>query len=43
MNALRELVNNLFNESFYEKRKKAINFLTAFFISYKSEIKNFPK
>ena len=46
MNALRALVNNLFKESFYGKRKKkkkAINVLTAFFISHKSNIKIFLK
>ena len=41
--ALRALVNNSVKESFYEKRKKAINILTAFFISHKSDIKIFLK
>ena len=42
---LRALVNNLIKENFYEKRKKkkAINILIAFFISYKSDVKNFLK
>ena len=45
MNALRALVNNLFKESFYGKRKKkkVINILTAFFISHKNNIKIFLK
>ena len=43
MNALRILVNNPFKESFYRKRKKKINILTAFFISYKNGIKTFQK
>ena len=38
---LRILVNNLVKENFY--RKNAINALTAFFIPYKSDIKNFIK
>ena len=41
-NTVRALVNNLFKEIFYGKRKekkKIINVLTVFFISYKSEIK----
>ena len=42
MNALRIMVNNPFKESFYGKRKKkAINVLTTFFISHKSDIKTF--
>ena len=36
------MVNNLFKENFYEKRKK-INVLTIFFIFHKSGIKNFLK
>ena len=41
---LRVLVNNLFKESFYEKRKKkVINILTAFFISHKKWCQNFSK
>ena len=45
MNALRALVNNLFKEIFYGKRKKKIiiNVLTAFFISHKSDVKIFLK
>ena len=42
--ALRVLVNNLVKESFYGKRKKkkkAINILTVFFISHKSDVKTF--
>ena len=30
MDTLRPMVNNTFKENFYEKRKKAINVLTAF-------------
>ena len=41
-NALRVLVNNLFKENFYGK-KKVINILTTFFISYKSGVKTFLK
>ena len=41
-NALRVLVNNLFEKSFYGK-KKTINILTIFFISHKSGIKIFLK
>ena len=42
MSVLRALVKNPIKESFYEKRKKkAINILTVFFISYKSDIKTF--
>ena len=39
------MVNNLFKESFYEKRKrkKTINVLTVFFIFYKSNVKTFLK
>ena len=39
MSALRTLVKNTIKESFYGKKKKAINFLTNFFISYKSDSK----
>ena len=39
---LRVLVNNLFKESFY-KKKKTINVLIIFFIFYKSSIKIFLK
>ena len=43
-NTFRALVNNLFKESFYEKRKKkVINILTIFFISHKSSVKTFLK
>ena len=41
--ALRALVNNSVKESFYEKRKKAINILTAFFIFHKNDVKSFLK
>ena len=41
--ALRALVKNLIKESFYGKKKKTINVLTAFFISHKSDIKTFLK
>ena len=36
---IRVLVNNLFKEKFYEKKK--INVLIAFFISHKSGVKIF--
>ena len=39
MSVLRALVKNLVKESFYKKKKKTINILTAFFISHKSDIK----
>ena len=38
---LRALVKNPIKENLYEKRKKPINVLTAFFISHKSDIKTF--
>ena len=42
--AIRALINNLFKENFYEKRKKkVINVLTVFFISHKSDVKTFLK
>ena len=42
--ALRVLVNNLFKEIFYGKRKeKIINILTIFSISHKSGVKTFLK
>ena len=41
-NTLRALVNNLFKESFYTK-KKTINILTVFFIFHKNSIKTFLK
>ena len=40
---LRALVKNSVKESFYEKSKKIINVLTAFFISHKSDAKIFLK
>ena len=40
---LRTLVKNPVKENFYRKKKKTINVLTAFFISYKSDVKNFIK
>ena len=43
MDAFGTMVNNSFKESLYGKRKKIINFLIAFFISYKSGIKTFLK
>ena len=43
MSVLRTLVKNLVKENFYRKRKKLINVLIAFFISYKSDIKTFLK
>ena len=47
MNDLKVVVNNLFKESFYEKRKKkVINILTDFFfffIFHKSGVKTFLK
>ena len=45
-NALKIIINNPFNESFYEKKQKQkkINILTIFlFISHKSDIKIFLK
>ena len=39
-NAVRVLVNYPFKESFYGK-KKVINMLTAFLISYKNSVKTF--
>ena len=38
---LRALIKNPVKESFYEKRKKTINILTTFFISYKNDVKTF--
>ena len=43
MRALRVLVKNPIDESFYEKRKKMINILTVFFIFHKSDAKTFLK
>ena len=37
------LVNNPVKESFYEKRKKIINILIAFFIPHKNDVKIFLK
>ena len=45
-NVLRAMVNNPFKESFYGKRgrkKKPINVLTVFSISYKNSVKTFLK
>ena len=39
--ALRALVKNLVKDSFYRKRKKAINILTVFFISHKIDVKTY--
>ena len=43
--ALRALVKNPVTESFYGKgkKKKTINVFTTFFISHKSDVKNFLK
>ena len=45
IDALKAIVNNLFKESFYEKRKKkkTINVLTVFFIFHESGVKTFLK
>ena len=43
MDALKVMVNHLFKESFYEKRKKKINVLTVFSIFHKSGVKKFLK
>ena len=44
MDALKVMVNNLFKESFYGKRKKKLMLcLSAFSISYKSNVKTFLK
>ena len=40
-NIFRTLVNNSFKKKFYKKKK--INVLTVFFISYKSDVKTFLK
>ena len=43
-NVLRAMINNLFKESFMEKgKKKAINILIVFSISYKSDVQIFLK
>ena len=41
ISVLRVLVKNPVKESFYGKRKKIINILTAFFIFHKSDVKTF--
>ena len=41
MSTFRGLIKNLVKKSFYEKKK--INILTAFFISYKSNVQTFLK
>ena len=41
--AFRIIVNHSFKKSFYGKRRKTINILTAFFISYKNSVKIFLK
>ena len=41
--ALKVMVTNLFEESFYRKKKKAINILITFLISHKSDVKIFLK
>ena len=38
---LRTMVKNSVKENFYEKRKKIINILIDFFISYKNDVKIF--
>ena len=46
MDALKVMVNNLFKESFYGKRKKKKQLmlcLSAFSISYKNNVKTFLK
>ena len=43
MSALKVLVKNPIKESFYGKKKKTISVLTTFFISHKSDVKNFLK
>ena len=43
MDALRAIINSSFKENFNRKRKKAINILIFFFISYKIGIKIFLK
>ena len=40
---IKALVNNSVKESFYGKRKKAINILTVFFFFYKNDVKTFLK
>ena len=39
--ALRVLIKNPVKEIFYGKKKKTINILIAFFISYKNDVKTF--
>ena len=43
MDALRAIINSPFKENFNRKRKKAINILIFFFISYKIGVKIFLK
>ena len=43
MSVFRALINTPIKESFYRKKKKKINALTAFFIPYKSDVKTFLK
>ena len=43
MSVFRVLINNPVKESFYRKKKKTINTLTAFFSSYKIDVKIFLK
>ena len=40
---LKVLIKNPIKENFYEKRKKTINVLAAFFIFHKSDVKIFLK
>ena len=44
MDVLKAMVNNPFKESFYgNRKKKTINILTGFSISYKISVKTFLK
>ena len=43
MDAFRAIINSPFKENFNRKRKKAINILIFFFISYKIGVKIFLK
>ena len=40
---LKTLIKNSVKKSFYGKKKKIINVLTAFFISHKNDVKTFLK
>ena len=40
---LRALVKNSVKENFRGEKKKTINVLTAYFVSYKSDVKTFIK